>query len=118
MKGAGLRIREYRIAAQGGVFCTITPDDDFVCGHLEVQLAGVTRVDAIMEQTTAGAATTHRLADIPFNPEKGEIITLPNASDLRPVREATLRVTLLAVEPAGERQLGVYTFNHQGAHTD
>ena len=112
MKDAGMSVREYRLAPHGSVYCTVTPQDDFVVGHLEAPLAGVTRVDAIIEEVDR--SSSQRLTDIPFNPADGEIVLLPSIRELRPLEKLTLQVQLIAVGVSDERTLGVYTFNHRG----
>lgn len=112
MKDAGLLVREYRLAPHGSVYCTVTPRDDFVVGHLEAPLAGVTRLDAILEDMEANSV--QRLMDIPFNAAEGGIVLLPAMHEIRPLETQTLRVQIIAVDDVtGERTLGVYTFNHR-----
>jgi hypothetical protein len=111
IKDAGMTVREYRLAPQGSVHCTIAPEDDFVAGHLETPLAGVSRLDVILEDVDMNAS--RRLADIPFNAAHGEVVLLPSTRELRPIEKHTLRVHVIAVDPGGERPLGVYTFNHR-----
>lgn len=111
IRDAGMVVREYRLAPQGSVNCTVAPDDDFVVSHLQMPLAGVNRLDAILENVEVN--TSHRLADIPFNTADDEVVLLPSIHELRPVDRLTLRVSVIAVDPGGERTLGVYTFNHR-----
>jgi len=113
MKAAGLRVREYRLEPQTSVNCTVTPDDDLVLAHLHVPLAGVRRLDAVIEDVEAGAQM--RLVDLTFNPSDGEVVYLPRTSALRPIQRATQRVRLVATDENGERTLGEYTFNHQAS---
>jgi hypothetical protein len=113
MKDAGMSVREYHLAPHSSVYCTVTPQDDFVVGHLEAPLAGVTRLDAILEDVDVNSV--QRLTDIPFNAADGEIVMLPSMREVRPLETQTLRVQVIAVdEIKGERTLGVYTFNHRG----
>lgn len=110
LKDAGMSVREYRLDPQASVYCTIAPQDDFVVGHLRAPLEGVTRLDAVLEELDSGS--TQRLTDIPFNAAEGEVVMVPAASALRPVDKKTLRVHIVSIEPAGERTIGTYTFNH------
>jgi Putative zinc-finger len=115
MKDAGMSVREYRLAPHSSVYCCVTPQDDFVVGHLEASLAGVTRLDAILEDVDN--RSSHRLTDIPFNPDDGEIVLQPSIRELRPIERLTLQVQLIAVGMGNERILGIYTFNHRGPGT-
>lgn len=111
LKNAGMSVREYRLAPQSNVYCSVSPRDDFVVGHLEAPLAGVTRLDAILEHVDSNSV--RRLSDIPFNAADGEVVLLPAMSELRPIEKQTLRVHVIAVDASGERTLGTYTFNHR-----
>lgn len=113
MKSQGLRIREYRLHPGGRVACTIAADDDAVAGHMQADLAGVGRVDAVERLDYGdGRVTQWRVEDVPFDAAAGEVITLPGAAALRKMAAHTLRVELVAVEEGGERSLGHYTFAH------
>lgn len=113
MKSRGLRIREYRLAPGERVACTIRADDDAVVGRLQVPLAGVKRVDAVESVDPGdGRVEQWRVEDVPFDPETGEVVLLPSAAELRKRPAHTLRVRLVAVDEAGERPLGEYTFAH------
>lgn len=59
-----------------------------------------------------GRVQQWRLADVPFDPEAGEVLSLPSAVALRKLPANTLRVELVAVDETGERPLGDYTFAH------
>ncbi len=113
LKAQGMRIREYRVPAGGRVACTITAEDDAVAGHMQADLAGVTRVDAIERLDLGdGRVTQWRLADVPFDAAAGEVVNLPRAATLRTLPAHTLRVALVAVDEGGDRTLGEYTFAH------
>jgi hypothetical protein len=104
MKKERLRLREYRMGPGGSVNCTIAQTDDFVVSRLEAPLAGVKRVDLV---TDAG-----RFEDVPFDAESGEVLMIPAPAVLKQRGAFTLRVRMLAVEHAGERLLGEYSFLH------
>jgi hypothetical protein len=112
LRRQGLRIREYRVPAGGRVDCTLLADDDAVCGRMQVALAGVKRLDVRQRLDVGGEITEMHLEDVPFDPVAGEVLTFPSAAWLRKVPANTLRVRLVAVEEAGERVLGEYTFAH------
>lgn len=109
MRGAGLTLREYTLAPGGSVNCTIGPGDDFVVSHLHAPLAGVHRLDVLIDDATIGQL---RLADVPFDPAAGELTVVPSAAFLRSLGTTQQRLRLVAVAGAQERVLGDYTFNH------
>ena len=113
MKRQGMRIREYRLAPGERVACTIGADDDAVVGRMQVPLAGVTRVDALQSLDLGdGRVQQWRVEDVPFDPEADEVLSLPSAAALKKLPAHTFRVQLVAVDEAGERSLGEYTFAH------
>lgn len=113
MKRQGMRIREYRVAPGGRVACTIGEDDDAVVGRMQVDLAGVTRVDALQSLDLGdGRVQRWRLEDVPFDRTADEVLSLPSAVALRKLPAHTYRVQLVTVDAEGERPLGEYTFAH------
>jgi anti-sigma factor RsiW len=104
MRAAGLRLREYAVPPGGSVSCTIKEADDFVVSRLAAPLAGVRRVDLV----TAGG----RFEDVPFDAAAGEVLVCPPPAALKRSGAHVDRVSLVAVEAAGERLLGEYTFVH------
>jgi len=113
MKGQGMRIREYRVAPGERVACTIRADDDAVVSRLQVPLAGVTRVDVLQTLDLGdGRVQQWRVEDVPFAPGGDEVLSLPSAASLRALPAHTFRVRLVAVDEAGDRPLGEYTFAH------
>jgi anti-sigma factor RsiW len=112
LRRQGLRIREYRVPPGGRVACTLLADDDAVVSRMQAELAGVKRVDALQRLELGGEVHEVRLEDVPFDPEAGEVLNLPLAARLRTMPAHVVRMRLLAVEEAGERTLGEYTFAH------
>jgi anti-sigma factor RsiW len=108
----GLRVREYRVPRNGSVNCAVAPEDELLVSRLEVPLQGVQRLDALMQDSTA-PDVQHRLHDIAFDPQAGEVFHLPKLAELRRLPAHTAQVTLLAVEPGGTREVGRYTFHHR-----
>jgi hypothetical protein len=108
MKEEGLRLREYPVAPGGSVNCTISAADDAVISRLEASLEGVTRLD-VVHLNDQGEV---RLFDIPFEPTAREVLFCPSAVRLKKKSAHTHIVRLLAVDQAGERPLGHYTFFH------
>lgn len=113
MKRQGMRIREYRLASGESVACTIRLDDDAVVGRMQAALAGVRRVDALERLDLGdGVVRQSRLEDVPFDPDAGEVLALPSAAALKKLPAHTFMIRLVAVDDAGERPLGEYTFSH------
>lgn len=104
----GLRLREYRVAHNGSVHCTVAPDDDLLISRLDAPLAGVERLDV----ERLGGTDAERLHDVPFDAATGEVVFASRMDYIRALPETTLRFRLLAVAPAGERLVGEYTFHH------
>jgi hypothetical protein len=110
MRQTGLRLREYRLEPGGSVNCTIRADDDAVVSRLRAPLAGVTRLDLV--RMRGGSESDERAADVPFDAETGEVIVIPSAAWLKTMPAFTMRMRLIAVDEAGEKQIGDYTFDH------
>jgi anti-sigma factor RsiW len=113
MKRAGMRLREYRVEPGGSVNCTIRPEDDAVVSRMRAPLAGVKRLDVVQRLRVGEADETEvRLEDVPFDPDSGEVLSVPPAAWVRAMPANTLRTRLIAVGEAGERLVGEYTFVH------
>jgi len=108
----GVRLREYRLPPDGSVECSVAPDDDLLVSRLEAPLAGVERLDAVAVSSLE-PGVEHRLEDVPFDAEAGEVLWLPKVAQVKALPAHTLRVTLLAVGPGGARELGRYAFHHR-----
>ncbi len=109
LRGAGLKLREYRPESGASVYCTIAPEDDLVISHLRASLEGVRQLDLEIDAD----GQTHRLAHVPFDAASGEVTFIPPAALLRPLSFATQRMRLFAVTPSAQRLIGEYTFNHE-----
>lgn len=113
LKRCGMRIREYGLGPGQSVACTLGPGDDAVVSRMRAPLAGVTRVDALESlDLHDGRMQRWRREDVPFDPAAGEVLALPSPAALRSLPAHTFRVRLVAVDAAGERSLGDYTFAH------
>jgi hypothetical protein len=112
LAGQGMRVREYRLPVNGSVNCTVAPDDDLLVSYLEAPLEGVQRLDAVT-QWSLEPGVEHRLEDVPFDPQAGEVLYLPKIAAVKELPENTLRVRLLAVESGKAREIGRYAFFHR-----
>jgi hypothetical protein len=113
LAGHGLRVREYRLPWNGGVDCTVAPDDDVLVSRLEVPLEGVERLDAILEFSWA-PGVRQRIDDIPFDAAAGEVVYLPKTAEVKALPAHTHTVTLVVAARGGaEHTLGTYTFRHR-----
>ena len=110
MKRAGLRVREYRLEPGGRVNCTIAADDDAVVSRVRAQLAGVKRLD-ILKDIDEGRER-FEVRDVPFDPASGEVLFILMPARLKKMPAHIARVRLVAVDEAGRRTLGEYTFDH------
>lgn len=109
----GLRLREYRVPRNGSVECSVAPDDEVVIARLAAPLAGIARLD-LLHGAMPGEPEA-RAADIPFDAASGEVILASPVARLRELPDCTERMRLVAVDEAGERVVGDYTFNHRAA---
>lgn len=112
LRAAGRRLREYRVPHNGSVTCSVAADDDMLVAHLAAPLQGVVRLDAVF---TFSFLPGHeeRLRDVPFDPAGTEVLFTPKMTEVRRHPSHDMVVRLLAVDVAGERELGCYTFHHQ-----
>lgn len=108
----GLRVRAYRLPHNGSVDCTVAPEDELLVSHLEAPLQGVERLDALA-RSSIEPDVQHRLHDIPFDPQAGEVLYVPKLTEVRHLPPHTLEITLQAVGSGGTREVGRYTFRHR-----
>jgi len=108
----GLRVREYRVERNGGVDCTIAPDDDVVVSRLSAPLAGVERVDLLLQ---LHGRPEWRSVDIPFDAARGEVVVVNSTARVRALPACVEQARLVAVDTAtgAQRVIGDYTFNHR-----
>jgi hypothetical protein len=107
----GLRVREYRVDRNGSVNCTVAPQDQVLVSRLQAPLGGVQRLDVAIELSIE-PGVLHRLEDIPFDPAAGEVLYVPSIAQVRTLPAHSARVTLLARDGEGSREIGHYVFNH------
>jgi hypothetical protein len=110
--GRGVHVREYRLARNGSVNCTVGPGDDLLVAHLETPLQDVERLDAVVTLSFA-PDVQHRLHDVPFDSQAGEVLWMPKLGLVRDAPAHTAEVTLLSVDAGAARELGRYTFHHR-----
>lgn len=107
----GLRVRRHHVERDGSVNCTIAPDDDVVVAHLAAPLAGIERLDLVLQ---LHGEPESRLPDIPFDAARGEVVVVEPAARLRALPACVEQARLVAVDASGaERVVGRYTFNHR-----
>jgi hypothetical protein len=112
LKAAGRRVREYRVPHNGSVTCSVGPDDDMLVAHLAAPLRDVPRLDAVFTYSFI-PGHEERLSDIPFDATTGEVLFAPRLNEVRQHPTHEMLVRLLAVDAAGEREVGRYAFHHQ-----
>lgn len=106
----GVRVREYRVARNGSVDCSVAPEDQVAVGRLEAPLQGVFRLDVVSRRSTDMAE--ERIRDIPFAAVAGEVVIATKIALLRASPAHQHRIGLIAVDNEGEQLLGEYIFNH------
>jgi anti-sigma factor RsiW len=106
----GAKVREYRLRPGDAVACSVAADDDVLVTRLDVPLAGVTRLDAIVRSSLA--AQDERIADIPFDAARGQVLMLPRMAEVRRAPAHTFEVALVAVDGEADRVVARYTFEH------
>jgi hypothetical protein len=105
----GLRVRTYAPPLNGGVQCTVTPQDDLLTARLRADLSEASRLDLLV--TDGQGELRYRVEDVAFKPS-AEIVLNQPMEFARAVKKDVMKVKLVSVEPDGERVLGEYTFNH------
>jgi hypothetical protein len=102
----GAQVREHRVPPGGSVNCSVSPEDDVLVARYPAPLAGVQRLDAIVQTSLDGVA--HRLEDIPFDAASGEVVWLARLALVRTLPAHRIDVQLMS----GDRVIGQYTLNH------
>ncbi|HEY3565586.1 MAG TPA: zf-HC2 domain-containing protein [Casimicrobiaceae bacterium] len=109
LASSGWRIREYRVASNGSVNCTVAPDDDLTVARLQASLAGVERLDVVR---IAAGNVLERLTNVPFDATSGEVVFAPAMSGLRALHDQTVHIQLVDADGNAERVIAGYDFNH------
>lgn len=108
----GLRVREYRVAVNGRVNCSVAPEDDVLVGRMVAPLEGVSQIDVAVRISLGGDEAW--VLDVPFDASCGEVLFAPKLAELRKLPSHDLQIRLLARDDQGSRELGHYTFHHGG----
>ena len=108
----GLQVREYRLAHNGSVNCSVAPGDELLVSRLAAPLQGVQRLDA-RAQLSIEPGVQHELPDVPFDAQAGEVVVVSKLAAVRRLPAHTLQLTLLAVDGGGTREVGRYAFHHR-----
>lgn len=108
---AGLRVRSYRVAAGGGVDCTVTAEDDLLVARLAVEVAGAGQVDLCL--CDGAGVEVERMRDVPVRAGAAEVLFSEPMAAARASGPAVLVVRLVDVGVGGERVMGEYTFRHR-----
>lgn len=112
LKASGRRVHEYRVPPGGSVLCSVAPDDEVLVSRVGAPLRDVRRLDAVLSYSFA-PGEPQRLVDVPFDAAAGEVLFAAKLSEVRGQPAHELVVRLLAMDDAGEREIGRYTFHHQ-----
>jgi hypothetical protein len=112
VRAAGRQVREYRVAHNGSVMCSVAPSDELLVSRLAAPLHGVTRLDAVFTRSYE-AGQEERLQDVPFDAVADEVLFAPKLAEVKRAPTHDMVVRLVAVDAAGEREVGRYTFHHQ-----
>ena len=104
----GLRARQYAPPNHGSVECTVTSKDDLLISRLAADLSDAKRLDLVF----AEPGGTHRMQDIPFNPEAREVIMSVSVPYVRSLPANVATMQLISVDESGEQVIGEYRFNH------
>lgn len=107
----GSTVREYTPPRNGSVECTVTPEDDFLIGHLAANLIGTSRVD--LSFCDARGVEQMRSSDIPFRPGADGVTFQQSITYAKASPSQTMIARLVGYDETGaERLLGEYTFHH------
>ncbi len=110
LAASGLRIRTFRPRLGATIPCGAAPDDELLLSRIDVDLRGVARVDVSL--CDERWAEQQRQVDVPFEPGRDEIVIAERVDAPHLRAPAVVRIRLLAVDAAGERELGTYALAH------
>jgi hypothetical protein len=105
----GLVTRTYRLDPGEKVACSVRASDIYTVVHLRgADLSTVARLDAAFEIP----GNAHRLADIPFDRERGLVLVAQRADYIRTLPGGLRTIRLIAVENGTEREIATYLLDH------
>jgi hypothetical protein len=106
----GLRIRTYRARRGETIPCGAAPEDELLVGRIPVELRGVAQVDiAFCDERWS---ERERLVDVPIDRARSEVVVAERVDDPLVRTANVLRLRLLSVDAAGERELGTFALAH------
>jgi len=106
-----VRLREYRVAHNGSVNCTVAPEDEVLVTRLCAPLAGIERLD--VDFLDANGQSIQRLHDVPFDPAAGEVVITQQIQVVRAMPATTVQFRLYdMVSPSDERLFSEYALHH------
>ncbi len=106
----GLRVRTYRPRRGEIIPCGAAPEDDLLVARIPLDLRDVARVDvAVCDERWA---ERERLADVPVDRRRSELVIAERTDHPSLGAAYVLRLRLLAVDAAGDRELGTYALAH------
>ncbi len=106
----GVRIRSYQLRAGETIPCGAAPGDELLVGRIPVDLRGVARLDVVLFDE--GWAERQRLVDVPVDRRRSEVVMVQRVDDPVVRTSYVRRFRLLAVDAAGEREIGTYALAH------
>lgn len=106
----GVRIRTFRPRLGETIPCGAAPEDELLVARIPVDLRGVTRLD--VATCDERWVERERLVDVPLDRRRQEVVMAERVDRARTLGAALYRLRLLAVDAAGERELGTCTLAH------
>lgn len=107
---AGMRVRQYAPPPGGSVNCTVTLEDNLLIGRLAANFGQSHRIDLAI--CDGSGSEQFRMTDIPFRPGEGTLLLQESLTRAKAAPSEVMIARLVAIDDAGERLLGEYTFNH------
>ncbi|MDE3201800.1 MAG: zf-HC2 domain-containing protein [Acidobacteriota bacterium] len=110
-KAEGLQIRQYAPPVGGSVQCTVSAEDDFLIGRLEVDLREAKRVD--LSLCGLDGSEQFRLTDIPFSHDDDAVLWQMSIRFAKAAPTSSMVAKLVNVDESGTQSvMGEYTFHH------
>jgi hypothetical protein len=103
----GMVTRRYEVNSGGEVACTVGARDVYTLVRLGFDAEGVQRIDLSLD-----APDGSRIKDVPFDPERREIVYLQPAEFLRTLPSSRRTFRVFAVDGDESTLIGEYVFDH------